>query len=94
IFNNDVLIVDRSVKPANGKIIIAVVDGEMLVRRYSKTMNRLLLLPENKKFKEIEIGEFTTCQVWGTVTCVIHILENSLRVFLNNSPRPEGRGNS
>ncbi|MEO5945112.1 MAG: translesion error-prone DNA polymerase V autoproteolytic subunit [Ferruginibacter sp.] len=94
IFNNDVLIVDRSVKPANGKIIIAVVDGEMLVRRYSKTMNRLLLLPENKKFKEIEIGEFTACQVWGTVTCVIHILENSLRVFLNNSPRPKGRDNS
>ena len=81
----DVLIVDRSIKAANGKIIVAVVDGEMVVRRYSQTMNKLLLLPENEKFKAIEIGEFMGYQCWGVVTCVIHIMDTALRNFLKNS---------
>ncbi len=85
IQRGDVLIVDRSIKAANGKIIVAVVDGEMVVRRYSQTMNKVLLLPENEKFKSIEIGEFMTYQCWGIVTCVIHILDNALLGFLNNS---------
>ena len=81
----DVLIVDRSIKAANGKIIVAVVDGEMLVRRYSQTMNKVLLLPENEKFKAIELGEFVSYQCWGVVTCTIHIMDNALLAFLNNS---------
>ena len=81
----DVLIVDRSIKAANGKIIVAVVDGEMVVRRYSQTMNKVLLLPENEKFKAIEVGEFMSYQCWGVVTCTIHIMDNALQTFLNNS---------
>lgn len=81
----DVLIVDRSLKAANGKIIVAVVDGEMVVRRFMQTMNRVSLLPENDKFRMIEIGEFTTYQCWGVVTCAIHIMDNMLLSFLNNS---------
>ncbi len=81
----DVLIVDRSLKAANGKIIVAIVDGEMVVRRYSQTMNRTLLIPENEKFKSIEISEFMSYQCWGVVTCVIHIIDNALLAFLNNS---------
>ena len=85
IQRGDVLIVDRSIKAANGKIIVAVVDGEMVVRRYSQTMNKVLLLPENEKFKAIEVGEFMAYQCWGVVTCTIHIMDNTLLAFLNNS---------
>lgn len=85
IQRGDVLIVDRSIKAATGKIIVAVVDGEMVVRRYSQTMNKVLLLPENEKFKAIEVGEFMAYQCWGVVTCVIHIMDNALLTFLNNS---------
>jgi DNA polymerase V len=85
IQRGDVLIVDRSIKAANGKIIVAVVDGEMVVRRYSQTMNKVLLLPENEKFKPIEVGEFMAYQCWGVVTCTIHIMDNALLAFLNNS---------
>ena len=81
----DVLIVDRSLRAVNGKIIVAVVDGEMVVRRYSQTMNKVLLLPENEKFKPIEVGEFMAYQCWGVVTCTIHIVDNALLAFLNNS---------
>ena len=87
IQRGDVLIVDRSLKAANGKIIVAVVDGEMMVRRYSETMNRVWLHAENEKFKPVEIGEFMTYQCWGVVTCAIHIMDSSLLAFLNNGPR-------
>ena len=43
IFDGDIVIVDKSLKPQNGKIVIAVMDGEMLIRRYEKTFNKLFL---------------------------------------------------
>lgn len=87
IQRGDVLIVDRSLKAANGKTIVAVVDGDMVVRRYFESLNKLILLSENEKFSPIEIGEFSAWQCWGVVTCVIHIMDNSLLAFLNNAPR-------
>jgi DNA polymerase V len=89
IQRGDVLIVDRSLKAANGKTIVAVVDGDMVVRRYFASLNKLILLSENEKFSPIEVNEFTAWQCWGVVTCVIHIMDNSLLAFLNNTPRRE-----
>ncbi len=80
----DVLIVDRSLKASNGKIVVAVADGEMMVRRLSQTMNKLTLLAENNKYRPVEIGEFSNYQCWGVVTCVIHIMDSTLLAFLNN----------
>ena len=85
IQSGDVLIVDRSLKAVNGKIIVAAVDGELVVRRLSQTMNRVLLLPENRQFKDIVIEEFTVYQPWGVVTCAIHIVDNNLLAALNNN---------
>ena len=85
IQRGDVLIVDRSLKAANGKIIVAVVDGDMVVRRYFQSLNKLILLPENEKFNPIEIGEFSAYQCWGVVTCTIHIVDKNLLGFLNNN---------
>src|SRR3954463_2770055 len=45
IYDGDIVIVDRSAKPASGKIVIAIVDGEMLIRRLEKTMNKVRLVP-------------------------------------------------
>jgi len=84
IHDDDVLIVDRSLKPANGKIVVAVVDGELFVRRYQQTFNKMILLPENKKYKPIEIGEFDSYSTWGVVTCVIHVTDMILRAFIDN----------
>ena len=71
IHNGDIVIVDRSVKPVNGKIVIAVVDGEMLIRRYEKTINRLRLIPETPKLSPIDVSEFNDFKIWGVVTYVI-----------------------
>ena len=78
IYHDDVLIVDRSIKATNGKIIVAVVDGELLVRRLQVSFNKMILTAENKNQTPIEIGEFSRYNAWGVVTCVIHILDSSL----------------
>jgi DNA polymerase V len=71
IYDGDIVIVDRSLKPQNGKIVIAVIDGEMLIRRYEKTMNSLRLIPETAKLSPIEVSEFMDFKIWGVVSCVI-----------------------
>jgi DNA polymerase V len=72
IHDGDIVIVDRSIKPASGKIVIAVVDGEMLIRRLERTMNRVRLIPETPKLSPIEVNEFSDLVIWGVVTYVIH----------------------
>jgi len=72
IYNGDTLIVDRSLEPADKKIVVAVINGALTVTRIKKINGRLFLMPENDKFKPIEVKEGSECQVWGVVTTVIH----------------------
>jgi DNA polymerase V len=72
IHDGDIVIVDRSIKPVSGKIVIAVVDGEMIIRRFVKTMNSLKLVPETPKLSAIDVNEFSDLIIWGVVTYVIH----------------------
>ena len=71
IFDGDIVIVDRSIKEKNGNIVIAVIDGEMLIRRYDTTLNRKRLVPETTKLSVIEVCEFSDYKIWGVVTCMI-----------------------
>lgn len=72
IHNGDVVIVDRSLEAKNGKVIIAVLDGEMLIRRLEINENKKRLLPATKKLSPVEINDPNTFSVWGVVTYVIH----------------------
>lgn len=74
IFDNDVLIVDRSLKLANGKVIVAVLNGELLVRRFHKNFSSAFLIPENDRFKPINLAEFSDFALWGVVVYSIHQL--------------------
>jgi DNA polymerase V len=74
IYDGDIVIVDRSIKPVNGKIVIAVIDGEMLIRRYERTMNSLRLVPETPKLSVIDVSEFMDFKIWGVVVCIIRPL--------------------
>jgi len=75
IFNGDMVIVDRSAKAVSGKIVIANLNGEMLIRRFEKTFNKIRLVPETPKLSPIDVdvsgAEFA---IWGVVTYVIHSL--------------------
>ncbi len=73
IHDGDTLIVDRSLKAASGKIIIAMLNGELLVRRLEKTFNKLRLIPETNKLSAIEVdANSDSFSVWGVVTYAIH----------------------
>jgi len=86
IFSGDILIVDRSVKPLSGKVIVAVLDGELLVRRLQKNFNSVELVAANKKMGSIQLSSFDDrSNVWGVVTCVIHVLEKSLFITKKSS---------
>jgi DNA polymerase V len=74
IHSGDVVIVDRSLEAKNTKVIIAVLDGEMLIRRLEVNEGKKRLLPATKKLSPIEINSSNTFSVWGVVTYVIHSL--------------------
>ena len=74
IFPDDILVVDRSLKAENGKVVIAVVDNELTVKRYRKKGKNIILEPENEAFDPIVIPRESEAFVWGVVTNVIHNL--------------------
>lgn len=72
IHENDILIVDRSLKPTDGKVVIAVINGELTVKRLKLAQDKIFLIPENDFFTPIEINEEMDFTIWGVVTSVIH----------------------
>jgi len=75
IHSGDMVIVDRSLKAASGKIVIATLNGEMMIRRLEKTFNKVRLLPEGPKVSAIEVdASCNDFSIWGVVTYVIHQL--------------------
>ncbi len=75
IFNGDMLIVDRSLEPSNGKIVIAAVNGDLTVKRLSKTKDGIFLVAENSHYPPIALTESDHIQIWGVVVYTIHALE-------------------
>lgn len=72
IFEGDILIVDRSLSPSHGKIVIAVIQGELTVKRIHLIGGELSLLPENPRFPPIKIRPDEDFHIWGVVSYVIH----------------------
>lgn len=69
--DGDLLVIDRSLNPENGKIAICMIDGEFTVKRIKKNKGKLYLFPENKKYKAIELKEENELIIWGVVEYVI-----------------------
>ncbi len=72
IYDGDILIVDKSLTAKTRDVIVAVIDGEFLVKRLCRQGNRIFLAAENFHYSPILIEENTDFQVWGVVTKVIH----------------------
>lgn len=72
IFDKDTLIVDRSLTAANGKVVIAAVDGELMVRRVIKNINTYSLVADNRRIPSIDVRFNSTFEIWGVVTYTIH----------------------
>lgn len=72
IQHGDLLVVDRALEPKTGAIVIAVVNGELTVKRLRIEGGRVSLVPENPAYPSIELGEGIDLQIWGVVAHVIH----------------------
>ena len=72
IHSNDLLIVDRSIKPKNNSIVIASIDGELIVKRIKISGKQFLLTSDNKEYRNIKINNESDVFIWGIVTKVIH----------------------
>lgn len=71
IFNGDLLVVDKSIAPISGQIVIAIIDGDITVKRFILCDNKTILKAENLRYKDIEFQEGQELQVWGVVTATV-----------------------
>ena len=69
--NNSLLVVDKSIKPLNNRIVVAAVNGEFTIKRFIKNSSGIRLMPANPKYKPMPITEDMDFIVWGTVTRII-----------------------
>ena len=75
IFAGSILVVDRSVKPVHGRIIIAAVNREPTVKRLEVTpQGQYVLHPENAAYEPIFIRQGMEFEVWGVVTAIVTLV--------------------
>jgi DNA polymerase V len=67
IFSGDVLVVDRSSDPKDGVIVVAAVNGELVVKRLSIKEGTAILMSENEQYEPIIVGDGEECFIWGVV---------------------------
>lgn len=72
IFDGDELIVDRSIRAEDGHVVVAVIDGEMTVKRLRFAGAGVKLSAESPGYPDIEIAELSDLRVWGVVTRSLH----------------------
>jgi len=69
--DGDLLIIDKSLEPANGKIAVCFIDGEFTVKRIKIESKVIWLMAENKKYSPIKVTPDNDFIIWGIVTTVI-----------------------
>jgi len=74
IYPGSTLIVDKSAKPKSSNIVVAVVEGELMVKRFYKRGNVVKLLSENPHYGPIEFAEGQELVIWGVVKHVVNDL--------------------
>lgn len=71
IDDGDLIVVDKAIKPGNGHIVVAVVDGEFTVKHLVLRAGRVKLKAANPTFPDIVPRDGQTVEVWGVVTSCI-----------------------
>lgn len=74
IRSGDILVVDRSLEPEHGRVVVAAIDGELTVKRLRKLGGRIRLMTENPAHASVELDPESKVEIQGVVTWVIHTL--------------------
>jgi DNA polymerase V len=72
IHDQDILLVDRQIPPKAGSVVVAVVDGELTVKKLSKKNASWQLQAQNPQYPDINHDDAENIEIWGVVTYVIH----------------------
>ena len=74
INDKDLIIVDKSLTPRPGNIVIAMIDGEFTVKRFSIKNNKLYLKAENHNYPDLNLEDYDDIHIWGVVIYSVHSL--------------------
>jgi DNA polymerase V len=74
IYSGDLLVVNRAVKPVSGMVVVASLNGELLVKCYMVLDGKAFLTSGNRKYPPISLGEGHELVIWGVVEHSIHSL--------------------
>ena len=75
IYHDDLLIIDRSINPNPGHIVVAVLDGEFTLKRLIKNNNGYYLKAEKADYPSINLYQYSDVQIWGVAIYSIHQLQ-------------------
>ena len=90
IFDGDLLVVDRSLEPREGDIVIAILDDELLVKRLARRRGRTMLRAENPAYPDFMPQEGEELVIWGVVIGNYHWQRVDARSeSRNGSPLPQ-----
>ena len=78
--DGEILMVDKSIEPKVGKVVIAAINCEMTVKRLSEVDGQLTLTADNPNNPDLMVGDYDVSMIWGVVTNVIHQLWNFLKI--------------
>lgn len=76
IYDGDLILIDRSIPPTNGKIAVCYIDGEFTLKRLKiikkdGQIDKIFLCPENDAFEAIEVSPENDFLIWGILTYAI-----------------------
>ena len=77
ISDGDELVVYRSITPTHGSVVIAILDGELTVKRLELHRGGVVLRAENPEYPPIVVASLSDLQVWGVVTYCLHQLHRA-----------------
>jgi DNA polymerase V len=77
IHAGDILVVDRALTAVHRDVVVAVMAGELMVRRLWRRGGEIRLMPESSTFSPLIIEPGTDLVVWGVVTYVLHCLRHA-----------------
>lgn len=70
---NDILVVDRSITPSDGKLVVAAIDGHLAVKRLHQTGQGVCLTSDNPRSVALKLDSDDV--IWGVITSIIHRLK-------------------
>ncbi|MBQ8098423.1 MAG: translesion error-prone DNA polymerase V autoproteolytic subunit [Bacteroidaceae bacterium] len=72
VFEGDILVVDKSLRPKKGDMAVCFLNGEFTLKILEPHKDYMLLIPANSQYSPIKVMPDESFQVWGIVTYIIH----------------------